>query len=137
MDWESWSINTYAHHLVNLSKSCFGKDKHKLTHAIWPNVHDPKTIGLLKNITDQINIMSYGMSILSIEYLINSYNESGFPYEKMVLGIETETQGETKNTIIGKLELVRKYNLFGIFIWRLDNDPEFKTTKILLDVMRK
>lgn len=138
LDWETIGINTYSSHLVNLSKSCFGKNKHKhkITHAIWPDVHYPKTIGLLKNITDQINIMSYGLSIPSIEFLINSYNESGFPYEKMVLGMETESQQENKNTIIGKLELVRKYNLFGIFIWRLDNDPDFKTTKMLMDVMR-
>jgi len=134
LDWETVSINTYASHLVNLSKSCFGK--HKITHAVWPDIHHPKTISLLENITDQINIMSYGLSIPSIESLINSYNKYGFPYEKMVLGMETESQNENKNTIIGKLELVRKYNLSGIFIWRLDNDPDFKTTKILLDVMR-
>ena len=119
---------------MNLSKSCYGK--HKVTHAVWPYVHNPETVGLLKNIINQINIMSYGLSIPRIESLINIYNKFGFPYEKMIIGMETESKLENVNTITGKLELVRKYNLSGIFVWRLDNDPDFKTTKMLYNVMR-
>lgn len=137
LDWETYSINSYSHDLVALLKSCYGK--RKITHAIWPYVHDPKTVGLLANVVDQINIMSYGFSVSTIEYLIKQYNESGFPYHKMVLGMETESQSETKEIIIGKIELIKKYNLAGIFIWRLDNDdivsgrPTFKTTKMLYE----
>ena len=128
LDWETYLINTYSDQLVTLLKVCHGK--FKITHAVWPSVHDPKTVGLLANVVDQINIMSYGFSISMVEYLINSYNQSGFPYSKMVLGMESETKDETQEIINGKIELVKKYNLAGIFLWRLDNDPEFKTVKM-------
>jgi GH18 family chitinase len=129
LDWETVLINRYSNELVTLLKVCH--DQIKISHAIWPYVHDPKTVGLLANVVDQINIMSYSLSVSIVEYLINSYNQSGFPYEKMVLGIESETQDETQETINGKIGLVSKYNLAGIFLWRLDNDPEFKTVKMI------
>jgi GH18 family chitinase len=134
LDWETVLINVYSNELVKLLKSCYGKLK--ITHAIWPDVHDPKTVGLLANIVDEINIMSYEMGIPALEKLINSYNKSGFPYEKMVLGMETESQKENKNTIVGKLELVQKYKLAGMFVWRLDNDPGFKTVKMLYENLK-
>lgn len=138
LDWETIGINSYFNELTNLSKAVRGK----LTHAIWPGVHDNNTVGRLANIVDQINIMSYEMSIPALENLIKQYNSSGFPYQKMILGMETESQKENKNTILGKLELVKKYNLAGIYVWRLDNDdivsgvPSFKTTKMLYDALR-
>lgn len=149
IDWESVSINRYSNVLVTLIKSCnkVFNGKYLISHAIWPNVHDSSTVGLLADIVDEINIMSYSLGISNIEYLINQYNASGFPYNKMVLGIETETGYETKSTISGKVALIKKYNLKGIFVWRLDNDdiqqfnntnvrlPTFKTTKILYDVL--
>lgn len=143
LDWETVLMNTYNKSLVALLRSCYGK--FKVSHTIWPGVHDPATVGLLTNIVDEINIMSYRIDISQIESLINQYNRSGFPYEKIVLGMDTESQYETKDTISDKLKLIDKYKLAGLFVWRLDNDgiprddngtaigpPEFNTTKILL-----
>lgn len=143
LDWETISINRYSDTLVTLIKSCkeIFKNKYKITHAIWPYVHDPKTVGLLADMVDEINIMSYGFSAVTTEYLIKQYNASGFPYEKMVLGIETEIGIDTKDIIFDKINLINKYNLSGIFEWRLDNDditngkPSFKTTKILYNML--
>lgn len=149
IDWESRSINRYVNELITLIKSCnkVFKKKYKISHAIWPYVHAAETVGLLANQVDEINIMSYSLSTEFVELLINQYNASGFPYEKMVLGVETELGTETKNIIIGKVALMEKYNLRGIFLWRLDNDdiqlvdnsgkkiPTFKTTKMLYDAL--
>lgn len=140
LDWETVFINKYRDNLITLLKSCYGKIR--ITHTIWPYVHTPETVGLLANVVDQINIMSYGFSGNTIEALIKQYNNSGFPYEKLVLGMDTELEFETKETISDKLKLIKKYNLAGIFVWRLDNDdinndvPTFKTTQMLHDVLQ-
>jgi hypothetical protein len=96
-------------------------------------------------IVDEINIMTYQFDIGSIESLINQYNGRGFPYEKMVLSIETETEKETKSTIAGKIELINKYNISEIFVWRLNNilmendtligPPTFRTMRMLYNVL--
>jgi len=151
IDWETVQINKYATELITLITACkkLFKAKYKVTHAIWPNVHDAPTIGLLANIIDEINIMSYAtdISVYQLEYLIKQYHDSGFPYEKMIIGIETELVSESKNIIVAKVKLIHKYNLAGVFLYRLDNDdrpeinetnrglPTFKTTKLLYDVL--
>jgi hypothetical protein len=145
LDWETFAINAYPNELVRLLGSCHKvfRNSYLLSHAIWPGVHYPNTIGLIANITHEINIMTYGLGANYIEALINQYNESGYPYEKMVLGIETERGTETKDTIRDKLDLVNKYGLKGLFIWRLDNDgiyenePRFSTTQMLYEVMNE
>lgn len=149
VDWETFAINAYSTELVNLLKSCynaFGK-KYKITHTIWPRIHSPDTVGLLANVVDEINIMSYGTDVNDIEYLINQYNQSGFPYRKMIIGMDTESESETKDSITAKMELIKKYGVKGPYLWRLDNDgiprkngvpigpPTFKTTKLLYDVL--
>jgi len=149
LDWETIGINSYSKELVTLIKTCktvFG-NKYKITHTIWPYVHSPETVGLLANIVDEVNIMSYSIDIVNLEFLINQYHKCGFPYHKMILGIESETETETKNIIDGKINLINKYNLSGVFIWRLDNDgrPQinntasgpstFKTTKMLYNAL--
>ena len=145
------SINGYSIELISLLKACNNafNGKYKVTHAIWPYIHNPKTVGMLADVVDQINIMSYGYSFSTLEYLIKQYNDNGFPYEKMMVGIETERGTDTQELIIEKLDLVKKYNLGGIFEWRLDNDgiriengtkygpPTFKTTKILYEALKK
>ena len=93
IDWETIKINDYAPKLVTLIATCkklFGS-KYKITHTIWPNVHEAKTVGLLANIVDEVNIMSYAtnVGIEQIEILIDQYHGAGFPYNKMILGIET------------------------------------------------
>jgi len=151
IDWETIAINYYSDVLVTLIKSCrktFG-NKYKITHAIWPNVHNPKTVGLLADIVDEINIMVYQTDVRMIEYLIKQYNSSGFPFNKMIIGIDTESESETIDSISSKIDLINKYNLSGIFEWRLDNDaipringtsigpPTFKTSKLLYEVLHK
>lgn len=124
IDWETPSINFYSDALVTLIKTCtttFNK-KYEVSHAIWPYVHTPTTVGLLANIVDEINIMTYYMDTDKIEDLVESYNKSGFPYSKMVLGIESETGMDTIDIIRGKIKLMIKYGLKGLFMWRLDND---------------
>ena|SRR5436853_1847069 len=152
LDWETGMINRYSSELVTLITSCdqVFNTKYKITHAIWPYVHDPGTVGLLADIVDEINIMTYQYDMNSIEALIKQYNGKGFPYEKMVLGIETESERETKGTIADKIRLINKYNMSGLFLWRLDNDgivrddndtivgpPTFRTTWMLYDVLHR
>ena len=146
IDWETSFINNWSNDLVNIITTCskIFNTKYKITHTIWPEVHSTETVALLSNIVDEINIMSYGINIDNLEKLINQYNNSGFPYEKMMIGIETEF-GESKEVILGKVNLVNKYHLAGVYIWRLDNDnmimvndtkiPTFKTTKLLYDII--
>jgi GH18 family chitinase len=134
--------------LISACRKLFG-NKYKITHAVWPYVHSEKTIGLLGEILDGINIMTYQEWPQNIEYLVKLYNKTGFPFEKMILGMETETEIEDVDSIYGKLQLINKYNLSGIFEWRLDNDgiprisgkstgpPTFKTTKMLYDLLNK
>ena len=150
LDWETFEINYYSKELVTLIKTCktvFG-NKYKITHTIWPYTHSPETVGLLANIVDEVNIMSYSIDIMNLEFLINQYHKCGFPYQKMILGIETESGTETKDIINGKINLVNKYNLSGVYVWRLDNDDRpiinntasgpstFKTTKILYNILQ-
>ncbi|HSW76970.1 MAG TPA: glycosyl hydrolase family 18 protein [Candidatus Saccharimonadales bacterium] len=129
LDWETVAINDYNKTLLTLITSCY--QKINITHAIWPYVHNPATVGLIKNVVNQIHIMSYQMPIHSIENLINDYHHYGFPYQKMVLGIETESGEETNETISDKIKLIKKYQLYGLFVWRLDNDAHFKTVNMI------
>ena len=157
VDFESVGINGYKTELISMLKSCYNKSIHNdknnhknnnknskkiiLSHTIWPYVHYPETVGALNDVVDYANIMSYSQSVESIEVLINAYNKSGFEYGKMVLGIETESDSETYESIKGKMDLIRKYNMAGLFVWRLDNDgiinnkPTYKTIKLLQDVI--
>lgn len=124
LDWETLFINIRIYNLITLIKACkhVFNNKYKITHTVWPMVHSPYTVGLLSPIVDQINIMSYNINLQFLEPMLNTYNNNFFPYHKMILGIETESGEESKDTIQGKVNLIKKYNLGGIFIWRLDND---------------
>lgn len=127
MDWESPFINDYSQQLISLLTACkkqFG-NKYFLTHTVLPDVHSPQLIGNLSNIVDGINIMSYGYYGISLETLINDYHEKGFPYEKMLIGVDSEDGIDNEVSIQNKTNIIRKYNLGGIYLWRLDNDSRY------------
>ncbi|VVB69650.1 Glycosyl hydrolases family 18 [uncultured archaeon] len=139
MDWETRQINDYALELQTLLCTCYstlkqaGMNPHgrpyKLSHTIWPGVHSPETVASLKDCVDNINLMTYGpgQDYDLISYA-ESYHEAGFPYEKMIGGVEsefgyTENGGhDTQDSIQEKCDYAKQVNLGGMFSWRLDND---------------
>ena len=139
MDWESRSIDDYAPQLTSLLFSCHttfaatGPNPHgrpyKVTHAVWPGVESAQTVAGLKDSVDQINIMSYGPGdTYDLVSYANSYYQAGFPYEKMIGGIESEPGypesggPDTQASVGAKCAYVKANNLAGLFEWRMDND---------------
>jgi GH18 family chitinase len=139
MDWESRRINDYSQELTALLCSCFdtlkqaGQNPHggeyKLSHTIWPGVHEPQTVGSLKDCVDNINLMTYGPGdAYDLKQYADSYYEAGFPREKMIGGAESEfgypENGghDTVDSIEEKCAYVRANDMAGMFSWRLDND---------------
>ncbi len=57
-----------------------------------------------------------------------AYHEAGFPYEKMIGGVESETGyvesggHDTQESVAAKCAYVKENNLAGLFEWRMDND---------------
>lgn len=124
MDWETGSINYYADKLILLLKSCKNifNNKYKLTHTIFPSVHNETTVGAISNIVDGINIMCYAGWGNDLVNLIEAYHRNFFPYDKMFLGVESESGVDTYYTLKEKIGIICKYQLGGIYSWRLDND---------------
>ena len=139
MDWESRSIDDYAPQLTALLSACHtafisaGPDPHgrsyKVTHAIWPGVESAQTVAGLAGVVDQVNIMSYGPGdTYDLVSYADAYHAAGFPYEKMIGGLEGEAgYGEsgghdTQDSIAAKCVYVKANNLAGLFVWRMDND---------------
>lgn len=78
---------------------------------------------------DQINIMSYGPGdTYDLASYADSYASAGFPYDKMIGGLEAEAgYGEsggpdTQESVAAKCGYVKEHNLAGLFVWRIDND---------------
>jgi GH18 family chitinase len=139
MDWETRQIDDYAPELQTLLSTCYitlkqaGTNPHgrsyKLSHTIWPGVHSPETVASLKDIVDNINLMTYGPGQdYDLKAYAESYYQAGFPYEKMIGGVESEfgyaENGghDTQESITEKCAYVKENNLGGMFSWRLDND---------------
>ena len=139
MDWETYRINNYAEELLTLLSACndtlkqAGPNPHgkpyKVSHSIWPGVHSPETVASLKDCVDNINLMTYGAeSGDDLQSYAESYHEAGFPYEKMIGGVESELGysenggHDTQGSIQEKCEVAKEKNLAGMFSWRLDND---------------
>jgi hypothetical protein len=139
MDWESGQIDDYAPQLTTLlatSHATFaaaGNNPHGrpylLTHTVWPGVESPQTVAGLKDSVDQINIMSYGTGDkYDLASYADSYAAAGFPYEKMIGGVESESGyadnvgPDTQATVAAKCAYVNEHNLAGLFEWRIDND---------------
>jgi GH18 family chitinase len=159
MDWESRSIDDYAPQLISLLSSCHatfaaaGPNPHgrpyKVTHAVWPGVESPETLASLKDSVDQINIMSYGPGdTYDLVSYADSYYQAGFPYEKMIGGVESETGytesggPDTQASVGAKCAYVKANNLAGLFEWRMDNDmrtgdgpPTFQVTRWMSDCL--
>ena len=124
MDWETNFINTYANQLVLLLKSCKSRfqTKYKLTHTVWPCIHNETTVGKLSGIVDGINIMCYGSWGSNLVRIIERFYNNSFPYEKILIGVESELGIDNYYTLDEKIKLIHKYKLGGVYSWRLDND---------------
>jgi chitinase len=139
MDWESGQINDYAPQLTSLLSTCHttfaaaGANPHGrpylLTHTVWPGVESVETVAGLKDRVDQINIMSYGTgNKYDLVSYADSYAAAGFPYDKMIGGVESESGytdnvgPDTEASVAAKCTYVKEHNLAGLFAWRIDND---------------
>ena len=159
MDWESRRIDDYAPQLTSLLSACHatftaaGTNPHgrpyKLTHTVWPGVESAETVAGLKDSVDQINIMSYGPGdTYDLASYADSYAQAGFPYDKMIGGVESES-GYPENggpdmqaSVAAKCAYVKEHNLAGLFEWRMDNDmrsgdgpPTFQVTGWMSDCL--
>jgi len=139
MDWESNSIDDYAPQLTSLlsttraAMAAAGNSPrgrpYLLTHTVWPGHESPSTVAGLADAVDQVNIMSYGPGeTYELATYADSYAAAGFPYGKMIGGIESESgYGEsggpdTQDSVAAKCAYVKEKDLAGLFEWRFDND---------------
>ncbi|HVP97541.1 glycosyl hydrolase family 18 protein [Methanoregula sp.] len=139
MDWESHQIDDYAPQLTSLLSACHatfaaaGNNPHGrpylLTYTVWPGVESPQTVAATQDSVDQINIMSYGTGDkYDLASYADSYAAAGFPYGKMIGGVESESGytdnvgPDTQATVAAKCAYVKEHNLAGLFEWRIDND---------------
>jgi GH18 family chitinase len=152
MDWESRQIDDYAPQLTSLLSACHAtfaaagnsprSRPYLLTHTVWPGVESAQTVAGLKDAVDQLNLMTYGPGdAYGLASYADSYHAAGFPYGKMIGGVESEGgYGEnggtdTQESVAAKCAYVKAHNLAGLFEWRIDNDmrsgdgpPTFKVT---------
>ena len=152
MDWESREIDDYAPQSTSLLSACHatfaaaGNNPHGrpclLTHTVWPGVESAQTVAGLKDSVDQINIMLYGPGDgYDLVSYAGSYYQAGFPYGKMIGGVESESGypenggPDTQASVASKCTYVKANNLAGLFEWRMDNDmrindgpPTFQVT---------
>jgi len=139
MDWESSRIDDYSPQLDALLSACHttfssaGENPrgqtYLLTHTVWPGVESAQTVAGLKDIVDQLNLMTYGTGEkYDLATYADSYAQEGFPYDKMLAGVESEAGysdnvgPDTEQSVASKCMYARDHNLAGIFEWRLDND---------------
>jgi hypothetical protein len=139
MDWESRRIDNYAPQLTSLLSACHDRfafegsnprgRSYKLTHTVWPGVESPETVAGLADSVDQLNLMTYGPGdTYDLTSYAASYHNAGFPYEKMIGGVESESgYGEsgghdTQESVAAKCASVKENNMAGLFEWRMDND---------------
>jgi Glycosyl hydrolases family 18/PEGA domain len=152
MDWESSGINDDAPQLTALLSACHasfaaaGNNPHGhpyiLTHTVWPGVESPQTVAGLKDSVDQLNLMTYGSgNNYDLVSYADSYAQAGFPYGKMVGGLESEAGyddgggPDTQVSVAAKCAYMKEHDLAGLFEWRMDNDmrsgdgpPTFQVT---------
>jgi hypothetical protein len=132
MDWENGIDPDAMVELLKAVHDAFLNKGFILTLAVWPSptIYE-HTVPLIAEYVDQINIMSYGIDE-SLEEDANKYYSAGFPYSKMIGGIETEidypmgyapdTVDTLNGTIKDKCDFALKNGLAGMMAWRLDND---------------
>lgn len=159
MDWESSRIDDYATQLTTLLSTCHGTfatagtnphgSPYLLTHTVWPGVESPQTVAGLKDSVDQLNLMTYGTGDkYDLVLYADSYAAAGFPYDKMIGGVESEAGytdnggPDTQATVTAKCDYVKEHNLAGLFEWRVDNDmrpdnspPTYQVTGWMYDCL--
>jgi hypothetical protein len=76
-----------------------------------------------------LNLMTYGpIDMYDLTSYATAYHDAGFPYGKMIGGVESESgYGEsgghdTQESVAAKCAYVKENNLAGLFEWRMDND---------------
>jgi hypothetical protein len=97
---------------------------------------------------DQLNLMTYGAGDnYDLRTYADAYYQAGFPYERMVGGVESEAgypEGgtDTQDSVAAKCAYVKEKNLAGFFEWRMDNDmraddgpPTYQVTGWMSDCM--
>ena len=139
MDWESRQIDDYAPQLTSLLSACHDRfaagsttqrgQRYLLTHTVWPGVESAETVAGLSDSVDQLNLMTYGTGDkYDLVSYADAYHEAGFPYQKMVGGLEgevgyTDNEGpDTQESVAAKCGYVKTHDLAGLFVWRIDND---------------
>jgi len=130
MDWETGSVDYYANVTTILFAACrkvLG-DGYILGYTIIPNLTGADTILQVEPYLDYINFMCYGDGPNWIEGLFEKFSKC--PRNKIVLGIASENNVETQQTINHKVDLARKGS-GAVFEWRIDNDPNFSTIKMI------
>jgi len=159
MDWESRQIDDYAPQLTTLLAACHDRfaaegntrrgQPYLLTHTVWPGVESAETVAGLADAVDQLNLMTYGPGdAYDLASYAAEYNAAGFPWEKMIGGVESENgYGEsgghdTRESVAAKCAFVKTNNLAGLFAWRIDNDmrpdnspPTFQITGWMSDCL--
>ena len=159
MDWESGNIDDYSPQLTTLLAACHerlaadGKSArgrpYLLTHTVWPGVESAATVAGLAGSVDQLNLMTYGTGDkYDLPAYAASYNASGFPYDRMIGGIESErgySDGEgpdTQESVAAKCAFTREHGMAGLFEWRIDNDmrpdgetPSYRATGWMHDCL--
>jgi GH18 family chitinase len=139
MDWESGQIDTYAPQLTSLLSTCHDTfaaagttprgQHYLLTHTVWPGVESAETVAGLSDSVDQLNLMTYGTGDkYDLVSYADAYHEAGFPYGKMIGGLESEAGygdnvgPDTRESVAAKCDYVKTHDLAGLFVWRMDND---------------
>lgn len=145
MDWESRQIDDYAPQLTSLLSACHDRfhangnsprgKPYLLTHTVWPGFESDETVANLTDAVDQLNLMTYGPGDdYDLASYADSYHAAGFPYEKMIGGVESESGypenggHDTQESVAAKCAYVREHDLAGLFQWRMDNDMRPDTT---------
>jgi GH18 family chitinase len=139
MDWESGRIDDYAPQLTTLLSTCHATfaaagttprgRSYFLTHTVWPGVESAETVAGLADSVDQLNLMTYGTGDkYDLVTYADAYHEAGFPYDRMIGGVESESGyvdnvgPDTRESVTAKCEYVKAHKLAGLFVWRMDND---------------
>lgn len=139
VDWESDLDQTNLNLLLKNLSAALHANGEKLTLDVWPYPNSAYDMTTISANVDQINIMSYGQ-YTSLSDCVTAYTSAGFPINKIIGGIETETgysmgtdtTGPT-GTIVQKSNFALTHGMAGMMAWRLDNDyattdnPSFPT----------